>query len=329
MIFNLDDARFGLDAAAVLETVRLPELTPIEEAPPWIVGMFNLRGLIIPVVDLHLRFGHAPKSYCLSDQIIVLKVDQKPIGLIVNEVLEVIELPAESVRDAPEFDRQNHSLKHLTKGMACVGDDLVTLLDITRLEELSASLEPQEITEPTKSGRISYSDTTPEALSLLHRRAMALRKSIVEEEVDRLGLAVVQISDEYFGIELTAVQEFCNITQITPIPCCPPHILGAISLRGTLLTLMDPRSVLNLTPQSGINKAVIAQYGNHLIAVSIDEVHDVVYLRAEDLQAAPTSLGDRLGIEIKGTAPYAGKTMTVLDLPALLQREEWIVNEIV
>jgi purine-binding chemotaxis protein CheW len=170
---------------------------------------------------------------------------------------------------------------------------------------------------------------------LFHARAMALQEATSEEEGTRLGLAVMELGGEYFGVELADVQEFCNITQLSPIPCCPPHILGAMSLRGDLLTLIDPRAALNLPPAARGDKAVVARVstslstglGEQAMGIAVDAVHDVVYLRSEDLQVAPLALRERYGAEITGTAPYAGRMMTVLDLPALLAREEWIVNE--
>src|SRR3989338_3908082 len=154
-------------------------------------------------------------------------------------------------------------------------------------------------------------------------------KAATEEEGARLPLAVVELDGEYFGIELHAVQEFCDIAQPSLIPCCPPHILGAISLRGNLLTLLDLRGALNLPRASqDSGKAVItraptppgAGIGEQLVGVAVDEVHDVVYLRVEALQAAPAAHG----AEVKGTAPYGGKMMAILNLPALLAREEWV-----
>ena len=67
LIFDLDGARFGLDATQVRGSVWLPELTPVEEAPPWIVGIFSQRGRIVPVADLHLRFDHPTRHYRPED----------------------------------------------------------------------------------------------------------------------------------------------------------------------------------------------------------------------------------------------------------------------
>ncbi|MDO8811007.1 MAG: chemotaxis protein CheW [Gallionella sp.] len=334
-MFDLADARFGVDATLVRESVWLPELTPVEEAPPHIVGIFSLRGQIVPVTDLNLRFGHPALPYRPSDQIVVLELDQLLMGLIVSEVIEVIELSGEAIQPPPKFDGETRHHAHLVAGEVRVGDDIVTLLDASQLMH-----QPQDLTETdmekTSPAHHFCPEATPQEHAVFLARAKALMEATAEEEGTRLSLAVVELDGEYFGIELHAVQEFCDIAQLSPIPCCPPHILGAISLRGNLLTLLDVRAALNLpraTQSSG--KAVVARAsiwlgtgpGEQLIGVAVDEVHDVVYLREEELQAAPATLREQHGAEVKGTAHYGGKMMAVLDLPALLAREEWIVNE--
>jgi len=379
LIFDLGDARFGVDATLVRESVWLPELTPVEEAPPYIAGILNLRGQFVPVTDLNLRFGHPARPYRLSDQIVVLELDQLLMGLIVSEVLEVIELSAEAIQPPPKFDGETHRHAPLVAGEVRVGDDIVTLLDASQLmrqmqtpsplsqrEMETIALSPSGITSDLadavgRPSRMASSSTrelergfagegteqtspvhhfcpeaTPEEHAVFRARAKALMEAAAEEEGTRIALAVVELDGEYFGIGLEAVQEFCDIVSPSPIPCCPPHVLGAISLRGNLFTLLDLRGALNLARAAqGSGKAVIARAsarlgagpGEQLIGVVVDEVHDVVYLREEALQAAPPALREQHGAEVKGTAPYGGKMMAVLDLPALLAREEWIVNE--
>lgn len=326
LIFDLDGERFGVDATQVCESVWLPELTPAEEAPPWIAGIFSLRGRIVPVIDLHLRFGHTARRYTPDDQVVVLEAGHLPLGLIVSEIREVIELPRESIQPPPRFDAAATNAAHLVAGEARVGDDLVTLLDVARLPHLPGMPEPAAVEQTLSTGHFCPEATHTER-ALFRARAVALREAVLEEEGERLGLAVVELGGECFGVELTAVQEFCNISQLSPIPCCPPHILGAINLRGELLTLIDPRAALNLPPAARGAKAVVARLGEQAVGIAVDEVHDVVYLLREELQAPPTALREHYGTEITGTARYAGKTMTILDLPTLLAREEWIVNE--
>lgn len=347
LIFDLDDARFGVDAARVRESVWLPELTPVEEAPPWIVGLFSLRGLIISVADLRVRFEHPARCYSTSDHVVILETDRLPMGVIVSEVRKVIDLPCDAIQPPPQFDVEASGPTHLVSGEARVGDDLVTLLDVSRLTQLPEGTELPEETELSEGVELNEAgerpastsyfcpDATPEERMLFRKRALALQETAADDEGTRLGLAVVELGGEFFGIQLADVQEFCDIAELSPIPCCPPHILGAMSLRGELFTLIDPRSALNLPPADRGDKAIVAQVSSRLgtefskkaMGIAVDQVHDVVYLRHEELQTPPAALRDLCGTSIKGTAPYADRTMTVLDLPALLAREEWIVNE--
>ncbi len=331
LIFDLNEARYCFDAMQVRESVWLPELTPIEEAPPYVAGIFSLRGQIVPVVDLNLRFGHAPTPYRLSDHVVILELDQLLMGFIVSEVREVVELPAGAIQPPPQYSAKTHQHTHLIAGEARVGDNLVTLLDagqlINQLQELA-----EADTEQLTPARQFCPQATPEERAVYRARAKALMESAAEETSTHLPLAVVEMGGEYFGIELQTVQEFCDITDPAPIPCCPPHIPGAISLRGNLLTLLDPRAALNLAPapQNG-GMAVIVRTSNwrgeQSVGVVVDKVHDVIYLQQQELQDAPASLRAQHGAEIRGTAPYGGRMMAVLDLPALLAREEWTVNE--
>ena len=94
---------------------------------------------------------------------------------------------------------------------------------------------------------------------------------------------------ENLGVELASMQ-ICDITQLSAIPCCPPHILGAMSLRGELLTLIDPRAALNLPPAPRGGKAVVASLGEQALAIAVDEVRDIVYLRSHELQPPPSAL---------------------------------------
>ena len=329
LIFDLNNARFCLDAMLVRESVWLPELTPIEQAPPYIVGIFSMRGQIVPVTDLNLRFGHPARPYLLSDQIVILELNHLLMGLIVSEVIEVIEISAEDFQAPPRLEEETHHQEHLVAGKVRVDDVIVTLLDANQLMHQAQDWEEID-TEQMSPAHLFCPQATLEERAMYRARAKALMQTNGEKEGTRLALAVVELDNEYFGIELQSVQEFCDNIHPYPIPCCPPHILGAISLRGNLFALLDLRVALNLplaTQNSG--KAVVARLGEQAVGIAVDQVHDVIYLPEEELQPAPAALLEQHGAEIKGTAPYGGKMMVVLGLPALLAREEWIVNETV
>lgn len=337
LIFDLDGVRIGVDAMLVRETLWLPELTPIAEAPGWVVGLFSLRGRIVPVVDLNLRFNHVACPYQTSDQVVVLELGQQLTGLIVSVVLDVVEISPDAVQSSPEFAVNAH---HLITGEVRAGDDLVMLLDIRQLmhqlqvfsplspeleEGLAGSGEGQ-----TFSAAHFCPQATPQEHAIFRARAISLMDTVAEADVT--PLVVVELAGEYFGIELDAVQEFCDIARPAFIPCCPPHILGAISLRGNLYTLLDIRGGLNLPCTSQDFARAIITRASHWqgeqdqsVGVAVDAVHEVIYLRQEEFKPAP----QHEQAEVKAVAHYDGRLMSVLDLTALLARQGVLVNETV
>ncbi len=115
LIFSIQGSLFAIDAHVVQEILWLPELTPIEESPPYIVGVFNLRGKIVPVMDINVRFGHIPLRYHLADRVIVTEIEGRQTGIIVNEVHDVISIPSTDIEASPLYPKsqiQNPKSSH-------------------------------------------------------------------------------------------------------------------------------------------------------------------------------------------------------------------------
>src|SRR6185436_21126644 len=95
-----------------------------------------------------------------------------------------------------------------------------------------------------------FADATAEERAILRERALGLMPA--GESQDRfhlMPLAVVSLNGEYFAVDLNLVREFGTIHHVTPVPCCPPHIVGQMNLRGDILTLVDIRGALRMPMQ--------------------------------------------------------------------------------
>jgi purine-binding chemotaxis protein CheW len=337
LIFDLDEALFGVDATQVRESVWLPRLTPVEEVPPYIVGIFSLRGQIVPVTDLHLRFGHPTRPHRISDRVVVLEMDHLLMGLIVSDVREVVEIQTEGPQTPKTSAAQTPSGPSLIRARVRVGDDIVMLLDARQLMLLPGNISPAA-TDQEVPAHSAFPQATAEENLILRERARMLMEGAAEKTDASHAFAVVELGGEYFGIDLNEIQEFCTIVRPCPIPCCPPHILGAMNIRGNLYTLLDLREALKLPGATqASDKAVIVRaavpsgtgYGDQALGVALDQVHGVIYLCEADMRDPPAALRDQNAAAIKGTALYADRTLTILNLSALLAQEEWIVNETV
>ena len=130
--FILGEEKYGLDILTVRELISYPEgLTQIPGMPDFIVGMFNLRGLVIPVMDLRKKFGMASEELHEYSVIIIVQVEEKNIGLIVDSVADVIFVKEEDIQETSEM--AVHVDTKFIKGVAKTKDEMVILMDIDHL----------------------------------------------------------------------------------------------------------------------------------------------------------------------------------------------------
>jgi len=101
--FRLGAEEYGVDILKVQEIRGYEPPTRIAGAPPFVKGVISLRGVIVPIVDLRLRFGLPDPSYDGATVVVILNVANRVVGAVVDSVSDVIEFAAEQVREAPEF----------------------------------------------------------------------------------------------------------------------------------------------------------------------------------------------------------------------------------
>jgi purine-binding chemotaxis protein CheW len=131
LTFRLSNEQFGLEILRVQEIKGYSAITPIPNAPAHVKGVMNLRGAVVPVVDLRLKFGMPAIEYSKFTVIILVTVHHKVVGLVVDAVSDVLTLGASDIVAPPEFD-ESVDMTFL-KGMAKSADLLISLLDIDRV----------------------------------------------------------------------------------------------------------------------------------------------------------------------------------------------------
>lgn len=131
LTFSLDKETYGIEIRFVTEIVGMQTITEIPELPEYAKGIINLRGKIIPVMDVRLRFKKEPRGYDESTCVIVIDIDEISIGLIVDSVSEVLAIPEEGIVEAPKINRGFNS--RYVKSIGKVGNDVKLLLDCERL----------------------------------------------------------------------------------------------------------------------------------------------------------------------------------------------------
>jgi purine-binding chemotaxis protein CheW len=154
LTFTLNGEEYGVDILCVQEIRVWNGVTELPHKPAYVKGVINLRGVIIPIIDLRLRFSMKPLAYNEQTVIIILRSNNKEnamvVGIVVDAVSDVYKFSSEQIKAAPDFGRQID--RCFLKGLASTEDKLIIMLDMQSLlnQEDLYKVEQQVIDELTE-----------------------------------------------------------------------------------------------------------------------------------------------------------------------------------
>lgn len=129
--FHIGDEEFGVEILKVQEIIRMMGITRVPKAPNFVEGVINLRGKVIPIIDLRKRFGMSAQEHDKHTRIIVIEINKVIVGFVVDSVSEVLRIPASTVEPPPAIISGIES--EYISGVGKLADRLLILLDLDRL----------------------------------------------------------------------------------------------------------------------------------------------------------------------------------------------------
>ncbi|MEO5361419.1 MAG: chemotaxis protein CheW [Nitrospirota bacterium] len=337
LVFRIGRFVYAVPVIEVREIIHLPEFRQVDEAPAHIAGLVSIRGTVVPLVDIDVRFGR-PQSvrYLTTDKVVVFHCDGTLTGIIINEVIDIYEIPPDSIVNTPVYGRGNPSASVFIEQVAKIDEAIIMILNQKKLFDSNYKPIADDLILNGGAGaehlscHTSFNTLTLETdKSIFNKRALDLASSDSrdDEEDDRMPLAVIETGGELFGIELEVVREFININDYRQVPCCPSHIVGNINLRGEILTLIDITGVLSLT-RGNIKSAVVVSIDGFTVGICIDNLIDIMYLPFSGFKELPAALGQTSEDYFEFTALYEGRAVVVINIQSILYKGNLIVNEV-
>lgn len=265
--------RYAIPVENVEGVYWLPELSPIEAAPPWFVGSVNWHGEVVHVLDLGLRFKHPARSYIHTTQLILVNVPLMRCGIVVDAVLGLIEVSESSVhaRNIVSPTDFKSSYSELIEGEIKQDDQIYLLLNIKSLltVEIGEVMYPTEFKSDTEEGG-QLSAT--ERFNLNVRTSQFSSPSVDHQHEDKLGFVLVMIGEVQYAIEVQYIAEFTHLKQFTVLPCCPDYVMGVMNLRGEILSVIDMASLLNIHNVEDKTDLVILNFESLKFALAVKKV---------------------------------------------------------
>lgn len=129
--FRLDDEVYGINVMLVQEVLRVTDIAPVPGAPHYVVGIINLRGNVVTVIDTRMRFGLPPKEMDDSTRIVIIETENQTVGIIVDSVSEVVDINSSEIETAPNVG--NDETARYIEGVVSREEHLLILVDLNKL----------------------------------------------------------------------------------------------------------------------------------------------------------------------------------------------------
>jgi purine-binding chemotaxis protein CheW len=336
LIFGLHGTLYGISADFVREICGLPELYSLATAPSDILGIFNWRSQMVPVMHLDLRFGRGFSGCKVTDRVIVVQWQDTYVGIVAHEVFDVRMIDPQPLDLALIQSRQSSLDRNFITGIAQSNDTPVACLDLDRLirdPDALLALDTQEL--PLLAGadadffsRCCPQATVPERATFASRAAQLKLSTIQTQAIStEEGVLVVKIGTEYIGLPLALIVDVDALDkfQLSPVPVAPRYILGQINWRGEILPLLELGSVLQI-PTLPRQEIVVIKIDDLNIGIGVDQIFDVFYLATAEIESLPIATNRQLSNYLRGITKYADGLMYLLELRQLVKSEFLAAN---
>ena len=129
--FRLKDETYGINVMQVQEVLRVTEIAPVPGAPNYVLGIVNLRGNVVTVIDTRTRFGLPTTEVDDASRIVIIESDEQVVGIMVDSVAEVVELQHDEIDSTPNIGNDDSS--RYIQGVASRDDNLLIVVDLNKL----------------------------------------------------------------------------------------------------------------------------------------------------------------------------------------------------
>lgn len=313
--FSLSGEELAFPISLVQEIVRPPVMTRVPNAPAYMDGIANLRGNILPVINLRERLGLAFREADDATRVVVLDCGGTSTGVIVDAVSEVLHIDDEIIEQPPSIVAGIEG--QYLRGVAKIGQHkrLVMILDTDMLIPRA------------KGGRTAQAET-----GRTRRSTLFETKALEEEEL----LVTFKLADEEFAIDIMQVQEIIRVTEITSVPKAPHFVKGVMSLRNRLLPIVDLRARFGMaqeqdsTSEAGddddidARRIVVLDLQGVLTGVQVDSVSEVLRLPKSSIEQPPSIIEAEDASRLKGVGKLnkGERLLMLLDAERLLSDRE-------
>jgi purine-binding chemotaxis protein CheW len=313
--FCLAGGELALPIKSVQEIIKLPEITQVPNTPDYIDGIGNLRGGILPVVNLRKRLGLEPKASDDATRVVVIKSGGVTTGFIVDSVSEVMHFEKDSLEPPPKTSLGIEG--QYLRGIAKIdgGKRLVLIL-----------AEDQVLPELAVFSKVYAGESRSHGGT----QESTLSGPPPHDEVEQL--VTFNVGEEEYALSIMQVKEIIRVTDVIPLPKAPEYIVGVVSLRNQLLPIMDLKIIFNQSSsriksetegseiKSDARRIIVIDLKGVLTGVLVDSVSQVLTLEKKFIELPPAiiSRGHKNRLRGVGKLENGKRLLMLLNIDQLI-----------
>lgn len=284
VLFRLAGEQYGVPVQAVQETIRLPRITRVPQAPHYVEGLANLRGLIISVVSGRKKFGLPDKEHDEDTRVLIITLGDYRVGYVVDAVTGVVTVDTEEIEALPQ-DLPNQVY---FSGLLRSSNGVIILLDPHKLlgQGLSFHVGKEEI-RLQEYGDKKYGERSEHATGAVERQFVTFG-----------------VGEEEYGLDIAYVQEIVAYPEVlSSVPTFPQYAEGIMVLRDQLLPVINLARLMGLKEEEAdrSRSRVIVLHGERgLLGIVVDSVSEVLSIDANTIEEMPEYLQVDARLKVKG-----------------------------
>ena len=304
--FTLAGQEYALPLEAVAEVMAVPvAILALPRTEEVLVGVFELRGAVLPAVSLRALLGLAERALQGNERVVVVRIGGYRLALVVDHISVILRAARNAVGPAP-------SLFNRGAGEARI-DSVLRLPDGKGLVSI---LSPERILADERISQLLAEATDNKELTMAGPTSSAARERFL----------VIHLGDERYGLPIAAIDEVVSLpATLTRLPRAPAYVKGVMNLRGNVIPVIDQRQRFSVAGAKAANaeRVVVVTLGRLQAGFAVDAVSRILEIDTDDLMPAPelSDGGDRL-FDRAARVEREGDVILLIDPKALLDRAE-------
>lgn len=306
--FNVLEQEYSVEIHKINEIIWMPEVTGVPGLPDYVLGIFSLRGKVIPLLSLHSKFGVVLETDAETTRVVIVDINGVLVAFAADKVNAVLSVDESLIELPPKvYDDQE-------------GSEVSAVLKLDEGKRLVMVLEPQNLVDDAELEALkSVAEQTTESAHM--------ENSVENAGEEEKQIVTFKIESEDYGIYIHKVQEINRYTNVTKIPKTPKFVEGIINLRGEVIPLIDLRSRFELEAKERdeFTRVIIVNLQNMKVGFVVDWVDEVLRIRERDIDTVPPVLSAAVNSEfIDGVVNFEDneKMILLLDVEELFSKAE-------